>query len=146
MTPLRIAVVLLMAAALTMAAYFVLQDDVGPHFPGGTLADEPPESGFGLEQNQPNPFQETTALIYQVPRDEHVTLQIYNTLGAPVITLVDEPQSAGFHQVEWDGRDRNGNRLPGGIYFYQLEAGGRRELRRMVLLPEEATPTSAAEP
>lgn len=132
----RIAAVALAATLLLIAGYVLVQDDGGPLLPGGVPPDVPaPESGFTLEQNQPNPFQDVTAFIYQIPDEAHVTLQVYNTLGAPVVTLADTLQPAGFHQVEWDGRDRNGNRLPGGVYFYELTSGGRRELRRLVLLP-----------
>ncbi|MBA2565831.1 MAG: T9SS type A sorting domain-containing protein [Gemmatimonadetes bacterium] len=116
--------------------YLVLTRDAGPLFPGGALPEaSPAENGFALEQNQPNPFGQTTAIVYRIPEEDRVTLRVYNTLGAPVITLVDYVQAPGFHEVEWDGRDPNGNRLPGGVYFYQLSAGGRQELRRMVLLP-----------
>ena len=127
----------LIAAALLVGGYLLLQDDGGPILPGGTTAESVPtaEEGFTLEQNQPNPFRDVTAIIYQIPIRSHVTLVIYNTLGAPVITLVDEDQDSGFHQVQWDGTDRNGNRMPGGVYFYQLTAGEHQALRRMVLLP-----------
>ena len=136
MPALRAVAVGVVAAAALALAYALLSDDAGPLLPGRTLPEPPPpEVGFRLEQNQPNPFQESTVIIYRVPAEEHVRLHVYNTLGAPVVTLVDEVQPVGYHQVEWDGRDRNGNRLPGGVYFYQLSAGGRQELRRMVLLP-----------
>lgn len=136
MTPLRVAALAFVGVVLLLAAYVLVNDEGGPLLPGGTLLpDEPRETAFRLEQNQPNPFQETTAIIYSIPAEERVTLQVYNTLGAPVVTLVDRVEPPGFHQVEWDGKDRNGNRLPGGIYFYQLTAAGRQELRRMVLLP-----------
>lgn len=136
MRALRVPAVVLAALSLLLAAYLILRDDATPLLPGGTL--ETPaetENGFRLEQNQPNPFRDLTALIYQIPARERVRLEIYNTLGVPVITLVDEIQEPGFHEVEWDGRDANGNRLPGGVYFYQLTAGEKRELRRMVMLP-----------
>ncbi len=137
MTRLGIAGLALLAVALLVGAYLLLEDDGGPLLPGGTTTEPAPqeEDGFTLEQNQPNPFRDVTAIIYQIPVRARVGLVIYNTLGAPVITLVDEEQDPGFHQVQWDGVDRNGNRLPGGVYFYQLTAGERQALRRMVLLP-----------
>lgn len=130
------AVLVVLAAAVLVVGVVVFLDDADPFFPGGTVPVAPPrESGFRLEQNQPNPFRESTAIAYSIPEAANVQLRIYNTLGAPVVTLVDEERQEGFHQVEWDGRDHRGNRLPGGIYFYQLTAGDRQELRRMVLLP-----------
>jgi FlgD Ig-like domain len=137
MTRLGIAGLALLAAVLLVGGYLLLQDDGGPLLPGGTTTEPAPQEGdgFSLEQNQPNPFRDVTAIIFQIPVRAPVKLVIYNTLGAPVITLVDEEQDPGFHQVQWDGVDRNGNRLPGGVYFYQLTAGERQALRRMVLLP-----------
>jgi hypothetical protein len=137
MAPTRIGLGVVAAGILVIGAWLLLNNDEGPLLPGGSAPEAPPgqDRGFGLEQNQPNPFQDVTALIYQVPERGRVTLTIYNTLGAPVDTLVDEVQDSGFHQVQWDGRDRKGNRLPGGVYFYQLTAGERQALRRMVLLP-----------
>jgi hypothetical protein len=136
MPKLRIALIGIAILVAASILYIALQDDAASLLPGEPLVDVPgSEEGFLLEQNQPNPFQDVTVIIYHIPVRERVILQVYNTLGAPVVTLVDEVQPPGFHEVEWDGRDRNGNRLPGGVYFYQLRAGERRELRRMVLLP-----------
>jgi hypothetical protein len=137
MTRLGFAGLGVIAAALLIVGYLLLQDDGGPLLPGGTAPEAAPaaEEGFTLEQNQPNPFRDVTAIIYEIPVRSHVTLTIYNTLGAPVITLVDEDQDPGFHQTQWDGTDGHGNRMPGGVYFYQLTAGDRQALRRMVLLP-----------
>ena len=103
---------LVLLALAAAALYVAVNDEGGPLLPGDTVAEaEPEEEGFRLEQNQPNPFGETTVIGYRLPAEEHVTLQVYNTLGAPVATLVDGVRGAGLHRVTWDGRDRNGNRL-----------------------------------
>jgi flagellar hook assembly protein FlgD len=41
---------------------------------------------------------------------------------------------AGVHSVEWDGRDDRGVQVSSGVYWYRLEAGGRSEVRRMVMV------------
>lgn len=138
MTPARLAVAAGGALLLLAVAFALRRDDRAPLLPVGSpreLTSAPGEEGLRLAQNQPNPFRDVTVIIYHIPQQDRVTLTVYNTLGVPVITLVDDVHERGFHQVEWGGRDRNGNRLPGGVYFYQLTAGGRQELRRMVLLP-----------
>lgn len=48
--------------------------------------------------------------------------------------LVDQVQEGGIHQVRWDGRDRQGNPVGSGVYFYRLEAGEVSAVRKMVLV------------
>ncbi len=88
---------------------------------------------FGLSQNFPNPFNPSTNLQYQLPRPAQVRLVIYNALGQFVKQLVHREQPAGFHTVVWDGRDRNGNPVPSGVYHYRLEADGLVITKKMVL-------------
>ena len=58
-----------------------------------------------------------------------MTLRVYDALGRKVGTIVDGVQSAGTHQVSFSGE-----RLASGVYFYELRAGGVREVRKMTLL------------
>jgi hypothetical protein len=58
-----------------------------------------------------------------------VKLSIYNLLGELAVVLVNSKMAHGRHTVTWDASDR-----PGGIYFYQLEASGFRDTKRMVLV------------
>jgi serine protease AprX len=82
-------------------------------------------TGFALYQNYPNPFNPATAIRFNVQDSKfkvptHTTLKIYNILGQKVRTLVDEPKTAGKHEVIWDGKDDEGKDVASGIYFYQL--------------------------
>ena len=58
-----------------------------------------------------------------------VELTVYNVAGQPVQTLVAEQQSAGWYAVEWDASG-----WAAGLYFYRLQAGPFREVRKMLLL------------
>jgi len=89
---------------------------------------------FGLEQNYPNPLNATTIIPYQLGHPTMVKLEIYNFLGQRVKSLVNERESAGQHQVLWDGRDDAGNSLPSGVYLYRLSAGEFVATKRIVLL------------
>ncbi|MBN1755351.1 T9SS type A sorting domain-containing protein [bacterium] len=75
---------------------------------------------FALHQNYPNPFNPVTYLRYDVPRETHVQLKIYNVLGSEVATLVDNSKEAGYHKAMWDGTDSDGEPVPGGIYFCKM--------------------------
>jgi hypothetical protein len=91
-----------------------------------------------LLQNYPNPFNSTTAISYQlsVVRGQlsAVTLKIYNILGQEVGTLVDGWQKPGYHQVVWNGKDRNGKEVASGIYLCRLKTEGVNLVKKMILL------------
>jgi hypothetical protein len=89
---------------------------------------------YSLSQNYPNPFNANTQIIFALPKSGHATLEIFNLLGQKVGTLVDEQLSAGTKIVSWDGRDKRGETVPSGIYFYQLRSGDYIEKKKMVFL------------
>ena len=62
-------------------------------------------------------------------------MRIYDTNGRHVHRLIDGlPFDAGSHAVRWDGRDHHRRQVASGVYFYRIDAGGFRQVRRMVLL------------
>ena len=87
-----------------------------------------------LEPNYPNPFNSSTQIPYRIRVPGPVRLVIYNALGQPVRTLVDEIQAAGAYQVPWDGRDHRDERVANGVYLYRLQAGTVAEVRKMLVL------------
>jgi hypothetical protein len=91
-------------------------------------------SDFHLFQNYPNPFNPTTTISYRLPANDNVELTIYDQLGRQIRKLVNEKQTTGFHQTEWNGLDDNGKEVSSGIYFYQLKANGSIESRKMFLI------------
>ena len=88
----------------------------------------------GLEPNYPNPFNSSTQIPYRISAPGPVRLVIYNVLGQPVRTLVDEIQAAGAYQISWDGRDHSGARVANGVYLYRLQAGEIARVRKMLVL------------
>ena len=90
---------------------------------------------FVLEQNHPNPFNSTTAIRYQLPRECQVTIAIYNMLGQNIRTLVrNQWHQAGFHVVSWDGKNDVGQEVGTGVYWYQLRAGDFVGSKKLVVL------------
>ena len=84
---------------------------------------------FSLRQNYPNPFNPSSHIGFSLPAAEHVLLEVYNGLGQKVQTLIDRPMPAGSHEVLFSGEE-----LASGIYFYTIQAGDFRDLRKMILL------------
>lgn len=87
-----------------------------------------------LDQNVPNPFNPTTTIGYSIAAAQRVHLVVYDVGGRRVRTLVNGPQPASHYNVEWDGRNDQGQRVSTGVYFYRLEAGDFAQTRKMVLL------------
>jgi hypothetical protein len=103
---------------------------------GATAGVPPTESApvqTTLAQNSPNPFNPSTTIEYRLGQGGPVALRVYDLNGRMVRELVNEAQDADRHAVEWDGRDDMGRAMASGVYFYQLNAPGVRETRRMVL-------------
>ena len=90
--------------------------------------------GFGLSQNFPNPFNPETVIRYQLPRSGEVDLSIYNSVGQRVRKLVLAIQPAGFYTIQWNGTDDLGNKLPSGIYVYQIRADEFCTARKMIIM------------
>jgi hypothetical protein len=89
---------------------------------------------FALKQNFPNPFNPTTVIRYALPEASNVRLDVHNTLGQVVRTLVDEKQVAAGYRITWDGRNEHGQQMASGIYIYRIVAGEFTATRRMLLI------------
>jgi hypothetical protein len=90
---------------------------------------------LALEQNQPNPFNPSTTIRYDVPAPGgRVTLAVYDVHGRLVRALVEEQEAAGSRSVTWDGRSNAGTRVASGTYFCRLESNGVVLTRKMTLL------------
>ncbi len=99
------------------------------------VSDAPsPIAATELFQNQPNPANPQTTIRFQLSEATPVRLEVYNTQGQLVRTLVDGSESPGTHSVTWDGRDAAGHEVPSGIYLYRLEAGASVQTRRLAIL------------
>ncbi|MCX7835888.1 MAG: carboxypeptidase regulatory-like domain-containing protein [bacterium] len=86
--------------------------------------------GFVLEQNYPNPFNPNTSIRFVLPREERVTLKIFNTMGQEVATLVNQTKlNAGKYTLSF-----NASSLPTGVYIYRLQAGSFVESKKMILM------------
>jgi photosystem II stability/assembly factor-like uncharacterized protein len=94
--------------------------------PGSEMPPEPPGLKTGLagipeeyvlHDAEPNPFNPSTVIRYELPADSRVNLRVYDLLGRLVCDCVDEVQSAGYRSTVW-----NASGMPSGVYFYRLDA------------------------
>lgn len=102
----------------------VLSSDYGAFLP----------KAIRLDQNYPNPFNVRTTISYYLSEEMSVKLEILNILGQRVSTLVRGRQAAGYHEVLWDGKKKDGRAVGSGVYLCSARAGDFSAVRRMVLL------------
>jgi hypothetical protein len=103
------------------------------------VAGEPPSkitpTVFSLDQNRPNPISNKTTIIsYALPKETKTELTVYNLSGQLVKTLVKYTQPAGYHNVEWNCRDEQGNKVASGVYLYRLVAGDFVATKKLVVI------------
>jgi photosystem II stability/assembly factor-like uncharacterized protein len=91
---------------------------------------------YSLSQNYPNPFNPSTNIKYQITRhsgsstdNKYVTLKVFDILGKEIVTIVNEKQSPGIYEVNWDA-----SQYPSGVYFYRLVTDGFTDTKKMILL------------
>ncbi len=89
---------------------------------------------FIVHNNFPNPFNPTTTISYELPKNSFVNIIIYDLLGREVKVLVSGELVSGFHEIIWDGKDNFGRSVGAGVYFYLIKAGEFRQTKKMVLL------------
>ena len=87
-----------------------------------------------LHQNYPNPFNPSTRISFTLPKHAHVSLDVYNTLGQRVKTLMDQSLSMGVHQAVWDGTNDSGEAVTNGLYFYSLRSELGVQTRKMMFM------------
>jgi len=99
---------------------------------GESSSDKPTK--FYLYNNHPNPFNPFTELIFSVPQQSYVKVEIYNLLGIKIIALHDGIKQTGTYRIMWNGLDETGIQLPAGIYICRMTAGDYIKSIKMVLV------------
>lgn len=84
---------------------------------------------FGLLYNYPNPFNPTTTISFTLPSAGYTTLKVYSVLGEEIAELVNGNLDAGSHSIQFDGSN-----IASGIYYYRLEAAGKVDVKKMLLV------------
>lgn len=82
-----------------------------------------------LKQNYPNPFNPSTKIEFSIPRDEYVTLKVFDVLGREAAVPVSQNMKAGSYTVDF-----NASKLSSGVYFYRLEAGRFVSTKKMTVV------------
>jgi len=104
--------------------------------PGGvtSVADGVVPAAFALGLASPNPFSGSNVLRFALPAAGPVRLEVFDTAGRLVRTVLDAMFPPGEHQAVWDGADEQGRSVESGVYFYRLRAGSFTATRRVACL------------
>lgn len=84
---------------------------------------------FNLQQNFPNPFNPKTKINFTLEKESKTLLEIYDSTGGKVSTLLNKDLPAGQFSLHWDGRG-----FSSGVYLYSLTTEYYSQSRKMVLL------------
>jgi hypothetical protein len=99
-----------------------------------SIIDETFPITYKLYNAYPNPFNPTTTLHYELPKEVLVSFNIYDLRGHNIKLLVNSKQPAGYHSIKWDAKNNQDENVPAGMYIYMFQAGEFRQVRKMVLL------------
>jgi len=92
-------------------------------------------TNFQLSQNYPNPFNPETTILFQLPREERITVAIYNLLGQKVKTILkNELKEPGYYNIRWDGTNEEGYRAASGLYILLFRSENYVKSIKMMLL------------
>ncbi len=87
-----------------------------------------------LRPSFPNPFQISTSIRFEIGRTAEVKVEVFDLRGRRVRTLVSGLETAGSHQVSWNGADSSNRQVPSGIYFLRFSSDGRSQSSKVIML------------
>ncbi len=87
-----------------------------------------------LRSVYPNPFNPTATVSFYVKNPDRVKIQVYNIKGQHIKELSNDIYQPGFHKLNWNGKDQNGNDCASGIYFFRMETSTQSQLLKGILV------------
>lgn len=106
-------------SAIDMGAY-EWNPSVGIHQNKFDKADSPKHLSAA-----PNPFDHTTNIQVLYDSQQKIKIEVFNSLGYLVKTLLNDRTGTGRSQILWQGNDDNNNPLPSGIFIVVLSYGNQ---------------------
>jgi DNA-binding transcriptional regulator YhcF (GntR family)/DNA-binding transcriptional MerR regulator len=103
----------------------------------GEAPEEPTASNGNAKikaRNFPNPFNPTTRISFQIEEPGHVSVDIFNTNGQLIRSLLSEYRNPGLYEVNWNALNDTGNSVPTGMYFYKITVGNESLTQRMLFV------------
>ncbi len=89
---------------------------------------------FLLAEGYPNPFSQNVKIKFRLLNQMDIRLEVFNSAGQRVKTIYQGPLSKGIHDLQWDGTNQSGSRLPSGVYFIRLKHGPLMRWKKIIML------------
>lgn len=107
-----------------------------------TSVESPKEKSYIPEkyivaQNYPNPFNPSTVIQFTIPKKfsgSKTKLTIYNIQGEVVNELLNKNLQSGTYLTRWNGKNKFGNIVTSGVYFYEVKVGSDKFVGKMNLM------------
>jgi len=102
----------------------------------GASGSAEPIGKLALDRPQASPAGRGVTILFEVPVEEPVSVEVFDVAGRAVRTLAAREDFApGTHTLAWDGTDRSGVPLKRGVYLVRLSTEGESLTRKFVVLP-----------
>jgi len=113
-----------------------IDDVIIAHGLSGNVASETIEieSADALLDCYPNPFTHQLTIPYYLFASGDFRIDIYDSFGRGVRNLLDTNQTAGSHQIHWDGTGDKGDELGSGQYFVRMTTKNGSIVKGVMLL------------
>lgn len=89
---------------------------------------------YSLHNNYPNPFNPVTTIPFDIPNSSGVIISIYDVGGRKVKKITDQNWPAGYHELQWNGRNSNGEMVGTGVYFIRMQSDKFIQYKKMIFL------------
>lgn len=86
-------------------------------------------SDFRLDQNYPNPFNPVTKILFNLPVNQNIKIEIFNINGQKLETIAEGFFKQGVHEIKFDG-----SKYASGLYVYTLKTESYIQSRKMLLI------------
>lgn len=85
-------------------------------------------------QNFPNPFNQLTTIRFNLFQPAQVKVEILNTNGELIKTLVEKKFPAGINEIYWDGTNQFNQHVASGVYFYRIITDDKEISKKLLFL------------
>ena len=82
-----------------------------------------------LYQNFPNPYNSSTTIPFQLPKESKINIDLYNVLGEKIQTIANGLYPRGNHSITFSS-----DKLSSGIYLYKLQTETHSLTKKLIII------------